>query len=108
MTAWIVAVGAGLLAGGLQYGAHGMPPAGRVLPALLRAAAVALLLALVLDAPLGRARQVLPFAAVDNSASWARGGDSALWKEARRRAAAAGADSVFLFGDSVRPAPKSA
>ena len=106
MTAWLLAAVAGLLAGGLQYGARttGMRS---LLLALLRAAAVTILAALVLDAPIGRARALAPFAAVDNSASWARGGDSALWAEARRRAAAAGADSVFLFGDSVRAAPSA-
>ena len=104
MTAWLVAVGAGVIAGALQYASPAASVARRVVPALLRAGAVALLVALVRDASVGRARSVAPFAAIDNSASWLRGRKDSAWSEARRRALATGADSVFLFGDSVRPA----
>jgi hypothetical protein len=73
--------------------------------ALLRALALALVVALVLDAPAGRARVPRPFAAVDVSRSVARGRGDAALRDAIAWARAAGADSVFAFGDSLRPLP---
>lgn len=100
MSAWLVALAAGIAVGALQYGRGVARPA--VLPlALLRAAAVTLVVALLLDAPAGRARRVAPVAALDASASMRRAGDAA-WRAAADSARAAGGDSLWLFGDSVR------
>jgi hypothetical protein len=109
MILWLVAVGAGLATALLQYGAPFGAGRGRtLLPAILRTLAIAVLVALILDAPLGRARVLPPFAALDGSASWMRGSDSAAWRAARSRARAAAAESTFVFGDSVRAAPADA
>jgi hypothetical protein len=101
VTPWVIAAAAGALTALLQYGAA---PGRAAVPALLRAAAVALVVALLLDAPLGGRRAQPPFAALDASASWLRAGDSAAWLEAGSRLRRAGADSTFLFGDSLRRA----
>ena len=74
---------------------------------LLRGLALAALLAMVLDLPLAPARPVAPWVAVDASASW-QVGDSSAWVSARSvvdSLRAVGADSVLLFGDSLRPGP---
>jgi hypothetical protein len=106
MTLWLVAIGAGLATALLQYGVPFGDGRGRALPpALLRALAIAVLVALILDAPLGRARMLAPFAALDASASWGRGRDSSAWVAARGRVRAAHPESTFAFGDSVRAAP---
>lgn len=71
---------------------------------LLRGIALAAMLAMVLDLPLAPARPVAPWVALDASASW-RTGDSSAWREARALVDSlqgAGADSLVLFGDSVR------
>lgn len=75
-----------------------------ILPALLRAVAVALAVALLLDAPAGRRRPVPPLGALDVSASWTRARGTTLWEEATRRARGIDADSLLLVGDSVRVA----
>ena len=96
---WLVAVLAGAGVGVLQYG---LQPGRSLLPALARAGAVALIVALLLDAPVGRARVPPPFAALDASASWRRGAGGDAWTRARDRLRAARADSTYLFGDSLR------
>lgn len=106
MLPWLVALAAGLLAGGLQYGAR-LPRAAALPAALLRCAAVALLVALLLDAPAGRARRARPLVALDASASWRRAGGTG-WRAALDSARAAGGDTLLLFGDSVRAAPRGA
>ncbi|HEY7896289.1 MAG TPA: hypothetical protein VIC24_15410 [Gemmatimonadaceae bacterium] len=73
----------------------------------LRAVAIALGVALLLDAPAGPRHPLPPLVALDASESWTRDGDSALWREARREANALTPDSVLLFGDSVRRAPRT-
>jgi hypothetical protein len=104
MAAWLLAILAGALLSALQYARREGRSARAVLSAaLLRAAAATLVAALALDAPAGRARRLATLVAIDASASWLRGGDSAAWRAARDTAAAARADSVFLFGDSLRP-----
>jgi len=109
MTVWLVAAAAGIAAALLQYVVPARAGAGRsLLPAAFRALAIALLVALVLDAPLGRPRLLAPFAALDVSASWLRGRDSSAWIAARERVRAAGAESTFAFGDSLRPAAGAA
>src|SRR5688572_31658860 len=104
MAAWLVALLVGALLAALQYARRDGRPATSVLPtALLRGAAATLIAALALDAPAGRARAPAPLVALDASASWLRGGDSAAWRAARDTLARVRADSVFLFGDSLRP-----
>ena len=44
-----------------------------------------LTVALLLDAPAGRASRARGFVALDASASWRRGGDTALWRAAVRQ-----------------------
>lgn len=102
MLAWLIALTAGVSFAALQYAR----PAGRgagqaALPALLRAAAVTLLVALLLDAGAGRESAPPPLVALDASLSWTRG-DSARWGTALQQARALGGDSVLLTGDSVR------
>jgi hypothetical protein len=70
----------------------------------LRASVIVVVLAMILDLPLGPSRRLAPWVALDVSASWELEGDSAF---AHARATAdsllgAGADSLLLFGDSVR------
>lgn len=97
---WVVAVVAGLVVAAVEYGAvrrWGWLPAG------LRAGSVTALVALVLDAPAGHSIAPRPFAALDVSASWRRGGDSAAYRRAMAIVASVHADSTFLIGDSLRP-----
>ncbi|MDB4907542.1 MAG: hypothetical protein JWO05_2326 [Gemmatimonadetes bacterium] len=109
MTPWLLALLAGALAAALQYATAGdIPLARRLVPAALRALAVTLIVALLLDAPAARATAARPWAALDASASMTRAGDVAAFSAARVKAEAAGAESVFVFGDSVRPAAAAA
>ena len=103
MSAWLIAIVVGALASALQY-ARQRAPAGarRALLATLRAVALTLAVALVLDAPLGRPRAVQPVVFVDASLSMGREGGNLL-RAALDSARAAGGDTVLLFGDSVRP-----
>ena len=105
MLKWLVAAVAGVAIAVLLYGRRESARGARsaVLIAL-RALAMTLLLALVLDAPSGPSRAPKPLVALDASASWERGGDSALWRRARERVARLSTDSLVLFGDSVRVA----
>ena len=104
MLPWLAAVLTALVLAAVHYARRdargGLLAA--TLPAALRALGILLLVAALLDAPAGRLRAPAPFAAVDASASWRRGGDQAGWRTALDRARAAGADSLFLFGDSLR------
>lgn len=108
MTQWLVAAAIGVLAAGLQYAwARAPSPVRRVGLAVLRAVAVTLAVALLLDAPLGRPRPTAPFAFVDASASLGRGGvdlASAAWDSAR----SVRAESTWVFGDSVRTGDRDA
>ena len=102
MTAWLVALAAGLAFAALQYGRlvarEGPAP---LALAALRAAAVTLLVALLLDARAGREALPEPVVALDASQSWTRG-DTSRWAQAHARARALGGDSLLLIGDSVR------
>ena len=102
MAQWLVALAVGLGLGALQYGAR-LPRASLLPAALLRCAAVALLVALLLDAPAERSRPRAPLVALDASASWRRAGSDA-WKAALDSVRAAQGDTLLLFGDSVRVA----
>ena len=108
MSLWLLAIAAGILLAIVQYGTRGFAAGSVALgAAALRACAVTLIVALLLDAPAGCAKPVATWAALDVSLSMARG-DSAMWRTARDSIRAVGADSVFVFGDSVRaagPAP---
>jgi hypothetical protein len=108
---WLISLLAGLAGASLQYGWSGGGVGGGLkrvlatpLPALLRALAFTLVVALLLDAPAGVARVSPPWAALDASSSMARGNDSSVWRAAIDSARAVGADSIFLFGDSLRAA----
>jgi hypothetical protein len=74
------------------------------LPAVLRFASVTLLVALLLDAPAGPRAPLPAWVALDASASWQRGNDTAAWQRALRDVRAARPESLFLFGDSLRVA----
>jgi hypothetical protein len=104
MSPWLLALGAGLIIALVQYGWRDLRAGWGVgIAALLRIAAITLLVALLLDAPSGRARAVSRWAALDVSASMARG-DSSLWHAARDSIRRVAAESVFAFGDSTRRA----
>lgn len=105
MTLWLLAVAVGVIVAALLYGVReqrlGLALVG---PALLRAAALTLVVALLVDAPVAPRRAARPLVALDASESWRRAAGSALWREAVRHADAVGADTLLLFGDSVRAA----
>src|SRR5918992_1009482 len=109
MADWLIALLIGAFLAALEYIRRDGRSIVSVLPvALLRGLAATLVAALALDAPAGRARRPAPFVALDVSSSWLRGGDSAGWRAAHDSVAAARGDSVFLFGDSLRPAEGTA
>ena len=91
MTRWLLAAIIGLMIAALHYGRslrdsneRGVQGArlpgvdARLVAAVLRAIAAAVIAAMLLSAPSGRARPQRPLVAVDASASWTRG-DSALF-----------------------------
>jgi hypothetical protein len=103
MSSWVVAAVAALALALVLYGWREPGGLARRAPLIaLRALALALVLALLLDAPAGAARPVAPFVALDVSASWKRGNDTAIWGMALRQARTAPHDSLYLFGDSAR------
>lgn len=109
MILWSLALVAGLALAALAHGVR-VPPAARV-PFALRVVVGTAVTALLLDAPLGPPRPVPPWVGLDVSASWLAGGDSTRWLTARRTVdslRSAGADSLLLFGDSLRPGPGGA
>ena len=102
MSPWLLALGAGIVVAVIQYGLRELRGGGMtLLAALLRVLAVMIVVALLLDAPAARAKPVATWAALDASASMTRG-DTALWRASRDSIRRAGAESVFVFGDSVR------
>ena len=104
MAVWLLALTVGAATAIVQYSRLRAPePPKRIGLAAIRAAALALAVALLLDAPLGRPRPVAAAVFVDRSLSMTRGG-GALAQAAADTARALGADSVWAFGDSVRPA----
>ncbi len=103
MSPWILAALAGLVFAFLQYVGRDLRLGARaILPAALRAVAITLLAALLLDAPAGRRKPLATWVALDASASWRRGGDTSAWRRAWREVRAARPESLFLFGDSLR------
>src|SRR5688500_11016768 len=105
MSSWVVAAVAALALALVLYGWREPGGLTRRTPLIaLRALALALVIAVLLDAPAGAARPVAPFVALDISASWMRGNDTAAWRAALRHARAVPHDSLYLFGDSARVA----
>ena len=103
MSPWILAALAGLVFAFLQYAGRDLRLGARAMaPAALRAVAITLLAALLLDAPAGRRKPLATWVALDASASWLRGGDTSAWQRAWREVRAARPESLFLFGDSLR------
>jgi hypothetical protein len=103
MSSWVVAAVAALALALVLYGWREPGGLARRAPLIaLRALALALVIALLLDAPAGAARPVAPFVALDVSASWRRGDDTAAWRAAVRQARAVPHDSLYIFGDSAR------
>jgi hypothetical protein len=103
MSTWLIAALCGLALAALAYVTRGgIRRPGALLPAALRALALTVVLALLLDAAAGARRPVRPIVALDVSQSWLRGRDSTAWSDARTRARRQAGDSIFLVGDSVR------
>ena len=102
MTIWMAAVVGGVLLALLSYRWRGAALGPTLLVALLRALALTLLIALLLDAVAGLPRPVPPIVALDVSQSWLRGGDTLAWHNARARVRSVATDTLFLAGDSVR------
>ncbi len=101
MISWILALGAGFALAALGYGARPAQAARLVFG--LRFLAGTIAAALLLDAPLAPMRPLAHWVGVDASASWSLTGGG--WTAANRTVdslRSAGADSVLLFGDSVR------
>lgn len=108
MTYWLVAIVIGTLAAALQYAPVRAPSgARRAMLAAMRAIALAIAIALVFDAPLGRPRALQPVLFVDASLSMTREG-ATLMRTALDSARAAGSDTIYLFGDSVRASTSEA
>ena len=102
MSPWLLALLAGFLVASIQYGWRELRSGWAAVPtAALRVAAITLVVALLLDAPASRARPVSTWAALDASMSMARG-DSTLWRASRDSLRRVAAESVFVFGDSIR------
>jgi len=102
MTSWLIAAVLGAVAAAIQYlplRAPSVPV--RTALAFLRGIALALVVALLLNAPLGPPRQVLPSVFVDASLSMTRE-NAPLWPEAWDSARAVRAESILVFGDTVR------
>jgi len=97
-----LAVALGLLVALVQYGRSALAP--RVAPlALLRALAAAIIAALLLDAPVGRATLPQPDVALDASMSWLRAAPGCTaWSAALDSAARLGDGRWMRFGDSLR------
>jgi hypothetical protein len=105
MLHWLTAAVAGVLVALWQYGRAALTPR-LALPALLRALATALVVALLLSAPAGRPTVVTPDVALDASESWLRASPRCdRWRLALDSAAALGGGHWLRFGDSVRADP---
>lgn len=98
---WLIALAAGIAVALIQYGVRDLRSGPVILTALLRVVAVAIVVALVLDAPASRAKPVAAWGALDASLSMARG-DTSLWRAARDTIQRAHPESTLVFGDSVR------
>lgn len=107
MSPWLFALSAGILVAFIQYGWSELRGGwATATAALLRVAAITLVVALLLDAPAAPRRSAARWAALDASLSMVRGGTS-LWRSARDSVRHIAAESTFVFGDSVRRADSS-
>lgn len=102
MLLWLLAVVVGAAFAYGQYRLGGALHARRQL--VLRGVSATIVVALVLNAPVGCSRAARPYVALDASASWLVAGDSVPWKRARAAADSVGGDTTLLVGDSVRAA----
>lgn len=100
MLFWLIALALGAAFAVVQYRLAGVPSQWRL--QVLRGGVVAIIVALVLNAPIGWSRTVRPYVAVDASASWLASGDTTLWARARQAADSVSTDTILLVGDSVR------
>ena len=102
MLSWFIAALAGVLVAFWQYGRTTFAPR-FALPATLRALATTLVVALLLEAPAGRASIRAPEVALDASESWLRAAPRCdRWRMALDSARALGGRATLRFGDSVR------
>lgn len=102
MLPWLVAALVGLAVALVQYGRAALTPRAAPL-ALLRGLAAAFIVALLLDAPAGRARRVTAEVALDGSMSWLRAAPSCpAWRAALDSARRLGGGRWLRFGDSLR------
>jgi len=105
MLQWIIAALAGVLVALWQYGRTALTPR-FALPAVLRAVATAVVVALLLSAPGGRPSVITPDVALDASESWLRGAPRCdRWRLALDSASRLGGGKWLRFGDSVRVDP---
>jgi hypothetical protein len=102
MSLWLLAALAGIVAAALQYGVGALQP--RVAPlALLRALVAAIVVAMLVGAPGGRAKSLAPEAALDASESWLRAGRGCdAWRMALDSASRLGGGGRLRFGDTLR------
>ncbi len=100
----ILALAAGVVAAVISYPRHTLTGPLVRASAALRGISVALIFALIMDVSFGGASSPRPIVALDASASWQRGGDTARFAAARRAALTEASDSVLAFGDSIRRA----
>src|SRR6185503_16022494 len=108
MTGWLIAAVVGVLAAAAAYIPLRAPsPPLRAALAFLRGLAITLVVALVLNAPLGRPRVALPAVFVDASQSMGRE-NAPLWRAAWDSATRIRAESVRVFGDTVRAGDRDA
>lgn len=102
MLPWLAAIACGVVVSALQYGRSAV--ARRTMPlAVLRALAVTVIVALLLDAPAGGASAPAPLVALDASESFTRGRgrDGACWRAALDSATRAGGIGT-RFGETLR------
>lgn len=104
MSMWLLAALSGVVIAVVSYAGRGMSFARVLVPAALRAIAVTLLVALLLDAVAGARRPVRPLVALDASESWMRARGDSAWLAAASAARRSGGDSLILVGDSARRA----
>jgi hypothetical protein len=105
MLTWSLAALLGAALAFVLYALRERAGIGRTLPLIaLRGLALTILIALILDATAGRARDPEPMIALDVSRSWLRGAgdDAERWERARARIRQLGTDSLLVVGDSVR------
>ncbi|HUF31153.1 MAG TPA: hypothetical protein VMM77_10935 [Gemmatimonadaceae bacterium] len=105
MLTWLLAALLGAALSFLMYGLREQIGVVRALPPIaLRAVALTVLIALVLNATAGGAREPAPLVALDVSRSWLREGGEG-WEQAKARVRGLAADSLLVLGDSVRQRP---